>query len=45
MFKEVVREVGKRIINDFIERVERRAEEKMIKTGKIKDAYYAAMKE
>lgn len=35
----------KKIIEDFIEKVERKAEEKMLITGKLEGAHYAAMKE
>lgn len=34
-----------RAILDFVERVERRAEDHMLKTGKLEGAHYAAMKE
>lgn len=33
------------IINRFVQMVERRAEAKMLKTGKLEGAHYAAMKE
>jgi len=33
------------VIKDFVARVELRAEEKMLKTGKLEGAHYAAMKE
>lgn len=33
------------IIKEFVEQVERKAEEKMLKTGKLEGAHYAAMKE
>lgn len=32
-------------INDFVTEVEKRAEAKMLKTGKLEGAHYAAMKE
>ena len=35
----------KAIINQFVQVVERRAEAKMLKTGKLEGAHYAAMKE
>lgn len=38
-------EAARRTIHNFIERVERRAEEKMLKTGKLEGAHYAAMKQ
>jgi hypothetical protein len=33
------------IIDDFVEQVERLAESKMLKTGRLEGAHYAAMKE
>lgn len=33
------------LIGMFIQEVERRAEEKMLKTGKLEGAHYAAMKQ
>ena len=35
----------KAIINRFVQAVERQAEDKMLKTGKLEGAHYAAMKE
>lgn len=35
----------RRIINEFIEKVEKLAEEKMLKTGKLEGSHYAAMKQ
>jgi len=37
--------IVKPIINQFVEEVEELAEEKMLKTGKLEGAHYAAMKE
>jgi hypothetical protein len=36
---------NKAVINRFVEIVEQRAEAKMLKTGKLEGAHYAAMKE
>lgn len=36
---------NKDIINEFISQVEKLAEEKMLKTGKLEGSHYAAMKE
>jgi hypothetical protein len=33
------------VIRDFVEAVERKAEEKMLKTGQLEGAHYAAMKQ
>jgi hypothetical protein len=37
--------VKAQIISGFVEQVERKAEEKMLRTGKLEGAHYAAMKE
>jgi hypothetical protein len=37
--------IKENIINEFIAQVEKLAEEKMLKTGKLEGSHYAAMKE
>lgn len=37
--------IKKNIINEFVTQVEKLAEEKMLKTGKLEGSHYAAMKE
>lgn len=42
---ETYKEISIRILEEFVSKVEKRAEEKMILTGKLEGAHYAAMKE
>ena len=37
--------IKENIINEFVTQVEKLAEEKMLKTGKLEGSHYAAMKE
>jgi hypothetical protein len=39
------KEAANIVITMFVQEVERRAEEKMLKTGKLEGAHYAAMKQ
>lgn len=40
---KAVKQHDAKVINDFVERVEREAEKNMMKTGKLEGAHYAAM--
>jgi hypothetical protein len=43
--KDIDRETINLVISVFVQEVEYRAEEKMLKTGKLEGSHYAAMKQ